>query len=519
VITHVTAPESALRVWQQRWNWFWFNPADPTPLGVIRVFAGLFVFYIHLAYTVDLQELLGEHAWLDLQQVNEMRLHAPFGPPRPSWDMTAPWPPRAQGPQTEEEKSYFQKYNVFPEQTMAQGTWGWSIWYHVTDPTWMAIVHGIILVIMLLFAIGFCTRITSVLTWVASVSYVNRAATSFFGMDMMANILLIYLMIGPSGAAVSADRLIQRYWGTWRALRERRPAPRLERPTPMISANFALRLIQINFCMIYLASGTSKLQGSAWWSGTAVWLTLANPEFAPMAFPWYQQFLVFLCKHRWLWETVIGFGCLFTLVLEISLPFLIWVKELRWVMILGAVMLHTGIAAAMALNVFGLLMLTMLLAFVPPETINRVLGYLGRGADHFRLHFNPRARRQARAASAIHALDVWEQVRLGEGTAHPADEELALGAALRHPEGVNGGSGDVAEMELFTAAGERLTGYALFERLSRSLHLLWPVAWITWLPGARALGNALYPSGPASGSEQFDAGRGKPIHRGEKVSK
>ena len=52
--------------------------------------------------------------------------------------------------------------------------------------------------------------VTSVLTWIAAVGYIHRTQQILFGMDTMMNILLIYLMIGNSGAALSVDRLVAR---------------------------------------------------------------------------------------------------------------------------------------------------------------------------------------------------------------------------------------------------------------------------------------------------------------------
>src|SRR6202042_729331 len=89
-----------------------------------------------------------------------------------------------------------------------RGNYMWSIWFHVTDPTAMMCIHAGILVVMLMFALGFCTRVTSVLTWLAAVSYIQRSSITLFGGDTMMNILLIYLMIGPSGDALSIDRLL-----------------------------------------------------------------------------------------------------------------------------------------------------------------------------------------------------------------------------------------------------------------------------------------------------------------------
>ena len=55
-----------------------------------------------------------------------------------------------------------------------------------------------------------------------------------------------------------------------------------------------------------------------------------------------------------------------------------------------------------------------------------------------------------------------------------------------------------ARLQLTTPAGEVLTGYALFERLTRALRLLWPVGLLTWLPGFGNLARGRYPSAKES---------------------
>jgi hypothetical protein len=139
----------------------------------------------------------------------------------------------------------------------------------------------------------------------------------------------------------------------------------------------AIRLLQIHFCFIYMASGLSKLLGAPWWNGTAVWGTMAVYEYCPMQIGSYRGLLEFLCGHRWLWETVMTTGVVFTLFTEIGFPFLVWNRKTRWLMITLAVMLHTGIALVMGLRTFSLLMYTMLLAFVPEETVVRIRSFLG----------------------------------------------------------------------------------------------------------------------------------------------
>ena len=51
-------------------------------------------------------------------------------------------------------------------------------------------------------------------------------------------------------------------------------------PAATVSANLALRLIQLHLVLIYGMAGLAKLQGQAWWSGMAIWGTLAAGEFS-----------------------------------------------------------------------------------------------------------------------------------------------------------------------------------------------------------------------------------------------
>src|SRR5262249_17839127 len=268
---------------------------------------------------------------------------------------------------------FIEKWGVHPNRVAAQGTWVWSAWFHVTDRGTMVVVHVLFLVSILLFTIGFCTRITSVLTWLAVLSYIQRAATTLYGLATMMNILVIYLMIGPSGAALSVDRLIVKGWARIQAFRTRQPPPVLGPTAPLTSATFATRLIQVHLCIIYLAAGLSKLQGSTWWNGTAMWNTLANYEFTPMHLAIYTNGMAFLARHRCLWEVVMTSMNIFTLVVEIGFPFLVWQRRLRWPFVCLAILMHTGIGIFMGLTSFQMMMMAMLLSFVPPETVQRLV--------------------------------------------------------------------------------------------------------------------------------------------------
>ncbi len=317
------------------WGRFWFRPADPLPLGVIRIFTGVVILYVHLIYSLDLLALVAPDGWLNKPAIDFFRNETQFSAAPLDWTTT----------ETQWEK----------------GQPIWSVYYHLKDPGWIIATHIAFLVAMFLFTVGFATRLTAVLTWVGILSYINRLPVFLYGIDTIMNILVVYLMIGPAGATLSVDRLIRKWW----ARRQGEPEPAVE---PMVGANFALRLMQIHFCIIYMASGLSKLQGPAWWDGTAVWGTMANYSFAPMNWPIYLDFLKLMCKSRLIWHVVMTVGTYGTLFLEISMPFLIWRPRLRWLMICGSVMLHTGIGLIMGLSTFSLFMMCLLLSFVPART-------------------------------------------------------------------------------------------------------------------------------------------------------
>jgi hypothetical protein len=355
-----------LNNWLHAWDRFWFRPADPTVLGLIRIACGLVVLYVHFAYSYDLQAFFGRDAWFSLSLANMVRHEAPWGPPPADWtEQPVPRPLPADPVERAKTVQYMQRWGADPRTTPWQGNYFWSVWFHVTDPATMRWVHAGVLAVVILFTLGAWTRVMSVLTWLAALSYIQRSPITLFGMDTIISILLLYLMIGPSGAALSVDRLVTRY----RAVRRGLPPPTVE---PLVSANLALRLMQVHFCIIYGAAGLSKLLGGAWWNGTALWGTLVNYEFSPVRFPVYAEALRWLCRHRWLWEVVMSGGAVYTLALEIGFPFLVWQRDWRGPMVIGAVLLHTGISLTMGLVGFGLLMLTLVLSFVPAAAVHLV---------------------------------------------------------------------------------------------------------------------------------------------------
>ena len=228
-----------------------------------------------------------------------------------------------------------------------------------------------------------------------------------------------------------------------------------------------MRLIQVHFCFIYVAAGLSKLKGAAWWDGRAFWDVVVNPEFTLMQYQWYEKALRAFVKIKPLYHGMIIFGVWFTLFIEIAGPFLLWTR-LRWLIIFLATAMHAIIGVMMGLNLFELLMIVMLLAFIPDGVIRDRL----RGAPtlpKLAFAFNPVAALSARAAALVAAVDSDTQVSL-------TPEQALVTPTVTDP------------------AGKKQTGGEGVKVLFRSVRLLTPLSFILWIPGVKTfLARRLFP--------------------------
>ena len=223
----ITDARDALHATSEAWNQFWFTPATPTTLSLIRVLAGSMLFYTHAIWTLDLEAFFGEHSWLSREVI------AQANPDGYSWSVLS--------------------------------------WCHHSIALW--IVHTVALVTFALLTIGLWTRAVAVLALIFTVSYAHRAPGALYGLDQINGLLSLYLVVGPSGSRFSVD-----------AWRTRRAGHDLAMPS--VTANLAIRLIQCHLCVIYLFAGLSKLQGVSWWNGFAVWGGIANQEYQTLDLTW-----------------------------------------------------------------------------------------------------------------------------------------------------------------------------------------------------------------------------------------
>jgi vitamin K-dependent gamma-carboxylase-like protein len=226
--------------------------------------------------------------------------------------------------------------------------WALSYLYFIDSPAILWTVHIAALVVLAMFTAGLFTRVTAVLSFLITLSYCHRLTGALFGLDQINLFLVMYLMLAPCGNLWSLDR--------WIASRRGIAAPL----APSASVTVATRLLQLHLCIIYLFGGIDKARGDLWWDGSAVWFALANLEYQSLDLTWLvdQPWLLALLTHVTLfWETFY--------------PVLIWPRLTRPIFLAMAVAVHGGIALALGMATFGLVMIIINLAFVPPQWIER----------------------------------------------------------------------------------------------------------------------------------------------------
>ncbi|NIP85321.1 MAG: HTTM domain-containing protein, partial [Planctomycetales bacterium] len=270
--------------------------------------------YTHLVWSFDLEAFFGSEAWISQDQL---------------WTM---W---RQQVADSGQRIYF-----------------WSFFLWADSPAALWGLHLAALLIFTLLTLGLGSRLVAVLAYLFTLSYVHRAPSALFGLDQINVMLALYLMIGPSGARYSLDALIRRW---------RRGPPQGGVPAST-SANLAVRLIQVHMCVIYFFAGARKLTGATWWDGSAMWLSVGNLEYQTLDLTWLAY-----------WPLLTAFLTHLTVWFEISYFALIWPRLTRPVYLALAVLMHLGIACAMGMITFGLVMLIGNLAFVTSPWVRAIV--------------------------------------------------------------------------------------------------------------------------------------------------
>jgi hypothetical protein len=289
----------------ERWNRFWFTPANPLPCAVLRILIGALA-------ALHFFDLAGGLTW---------------------WYASDGLLPATETRRVLELASDTGWNYRF---TYLRFAAGWELW----------VLHGLAIAAAVAFAAGLFTRVSGVLTLGALLAYVHRAPLVAGHAEPVLSFLIFYLVIAPAGAKLSVDAWLRR-----------RKNPEEPLVGPSVAANVGLRLIQIHVAMFYAMMGLTKLYGDAWWDGNAIWILLAQTESRPVDLTGLRRlgqggyYLLNLWTHA-----VVYF--------ELAFGVLIWNRFTRPVMLAMSIVIWFSVILVTGHLVFGLTMLAAGMAFM-----------------------------------------------------------------------------------------------------------------------------------------------------------
>ncbi len=213
------------------------------------------------------------------------------------------------------------------------------------------------LVILLALALGFASRWLVAIAFILHLVFIQRNPSIVYGADAITVFWLFYLIFANTNGQiqwvdyfknkrkqglVSDRRLAHSWWNT-----------------------LALRLIQIQLCVVYFFSGLTKLREGAWWNGTALKEALLSYDKAGMDI----AFLLSL-------PVIAGVLTCFIVLFEIYFPVLIWIPRLRSPLLILGVLFHILIAISFGLYFFSLIVMCAYVLFCPPLFLRRLFDRL-----------------------------------------------------------------------------------------------------------------------------------------------
>ena len=246
-------------------------------------------------------------------------------------------------------ETFFGPDGVLPEQPPGDGRWG-PLGLLDTPGAATAAV-ALLAAGAAALAAGWRTRAAAVVVFLCILMLGHRNPYVGNAGDALLRALAFFLVLAPAGAAFSLDRLREDRAGFWDSPRR---------------AAWGVRLLQIQFSLIYLSTVWAKLRGDEWPGGTAVGTALRLEDLQRFDLPDIGSD-----------EAIVNLATWGTLAVEASLGLLVWFGRLRpWVLLPG-VLLHLAIHFSMRVGAFSLVILSLYLVWLSPEWIDRRLGSAG----------------------------------------------------------------------------------------------------------------------------------------------
>jgi hypothetical protein len=301
-----------LRSLAQAWNRFFFAKQSPVPIALFRIVYGLLIIATLVLLRPDWLAWYGPHSWISLQTM-----------------------------QTVEPGTRINLFTVIPQ-----------------AESWINAFFWVFLGSAILLTVGLFTRINSVIVFLCLTSIHQRNLYITHGGDTFLRLAGFFLMFAPAGAALSFDRLLRIWRKKTKSGNEQNVLIEPQRP-------WAQRMIQIQLSLLYFAAFCHKVKSPAWLNGTALYYVYHLDSLRRFPVPAWLLGSTMLKWAGWL-----------AIALEFALGVLIWVKDLRYILLAMGVLLHLSLEYSLNIALFQWDVLSGYILFIDPSDASRAWNWI-----------------------------------------------------------------------------------------------------------------------------------------------
>ncbi|MBV9266967.1 MAG: HTTM domain-containing protein [Acidobacteriaceae bacterium] len=396
----------SFRAIAKAWNQAFFEPQSPVPLALYRIFFGLLVMAKLILFWPDWLNWFGVHGWVTLVTMHKM-----------------------------EGGTRINLFDVLPQNDLAIDIFFWAA-----------------LLVSFSLTLGFMTRTSSILVWLALTSIDERELFAMHSGDTFLRVTSFFLIFAPASAAISVDRLIR----IWRGKEEPELKPRVV---------WAQRMIQYLAALVYFVTAWWKATGTTWVNGTAIYYVHHLEQFQRFPLPSWVDNPLLIKLQTW-----------FGLTVEFALGTLIWIKECRYWALLAGVILHLTLEYTMNVPLFQFIMMATFILFIDPVDLerfwaavrNRIVVRLG---PPVRLVYEASEFEALRRINLIRAIDILRRVDIVEDRTVMSNFSSAV---RKNP------------YVLVDTPQGAIAGFGALLELGRVIPLLWPLRLIRQVAPNRA---------------------------------
>lgn len=226
--------------------------------------------------------------------------------------------------------------------------WQWSLLFWL--PSWggtVILATGVCAAVALL--LGWHPQIAAGIGWMVAVSLLHANWSLHNGGDRLRPLLLLLLMLAPSGAVWSVRPISNR---------------------PVFVSGWPATILMVQLATLYLSSGWHKFLSPVWREGNALARFTRDPLWCTMP--------AFLCKiPAW----VMTLSTWITLLWEMAFPAMMFTARTRYIALAVGVVFHIGTAIFFEIGMFAFYTLCCYVPLLPVERLPDLFGRVSRSPD------------------------------------------------------------------------------------------------------------------------------------------